>query len=124
NEDADPRNRLHGLLVFHATGGLNTTMTSAGLADADEHIRAWTVRLVLEDEQDSKGWLEIVAGLAEKDPSPVVRRAIASGLARLAPEQRLTVLRTLTRHESDAGDANLPFMYWYAMEPLADVDPA
>ncbi len=27
-------------------------------------------------------------------------------------------------HAEDAKDHNLPLMYWYAMEPLADVDPA
>src|SRR5262249_53620463 len=39
------------------------------------------------------------------------------------PDARWKVLEALTAHHEDATDHNLPLMYWYAMEPLAEVDP-
>jgi len=38
-------------------------------------------------------------------------------------KDRWTVLEHLTRHAADANDHNLPLMYWYAAEPLAEADP-
>ena len=34
-----------------------------------------------------------------------------------------TFCEALTQHAEDAGDHNLPLMYWYAAEPLAEADP-
>src|SRR5205823_5854451 len=37
-------------------------------------------------------------------------------------QQRWEVVEALVGKAADAGDFNLPLMYWYAAEPLADVD--
>ena len=42
---------------------------------------------------------------------------------RLPLASRWAILEALTSHAEDAADHNLPLMYWYAMEPLAEVDP-
>ncbi len=55
--------------------------------------------------------------------SPQLRLVIASDLQKHAPHKRWQLLTLLTSHSEDASDPNLPLMYWYAMEPLADVDP-
>lgn len=55
--------------------------------------------------------------------SPIVRRAIASATMQLSLEARWEVLENLTRYAADAHDHNLPLLYWYALEPLADADP-
>ncbi|QDT33541.1 PVC-type heme-binding CxxCH protein [Thalassoglobus polymorphus] len=52
-----------------------------------------------------------------------VRLQIASLLQKTDVEYRWQTLETLTSYPEDATDHNLPLMYWYAMEPLADVDP-
>src|SRR6185369_16545555 len=57
------------------------------------------------------------------EPSSAARLHIASALQRIPAESRWDVLAALTSHAKDATDHNLPLMYWYAMEPLADVDP-
>src|SRR5262249_1570448 len=62
--------------------------------------------------------------LAEKDPSPVVRLALASALQRLDVKMRYPFLKQLVAHSEDAKDPNLPLMYWYAAEPLAELDSA
>ena len=40
-------------------------------------------------------------------------------MQRLPAEQPGGVMERLLSHGEDAGDQNLPQMYWYAMEPLA-----
>ena len=63
--------------------------------------------------------------MADSDQSPIVRRAIASAALKLPPNgERWQIVEALTKHGEDASDHNLPLMYWYAMEPLADVDSA
>src|SRR5205814_7326601 len=51
------------------------------------------------------------------------RLAFAAGIQRVPLQFRWGLLASLTSHSEDASDPNLPLMYWYAMEPLADVDP-
>ncbi|HMO37023.1 MAG TPA: hypothetical protein PKA06_13360, partial [Gemmatales bacterium] len=46
----------------------------------------------------------------------------ASALQRIQPSQRWAILEELLQHEEDRDDHNLPLMYWYAAEPLAQVD--
>jgi hypothetical protein len=53
----------------------------------------------------------------------VVRLAVASLLQQLPKDERSPFLEILTQHAEDAGDHNLPLMYWYAAEPIAAADP-
>jgi putative heme-binding domain-containing protein len=53
----------------------------------------------------------------------MLRLAIASALEKIPAEQRWPILEALLSHTEDAKDHNLPHMYWYALEPLTDVDP-
>jgi putative membrane-bound dehydrogenase-like protein len=87
--------------------------------------RAWAVRLHFDTHDDpSQAILSGLAQQATKENSWAVRLSIASALLRIKPERRWEILEALTKHREDAADHNLPLMYWYAMEPLADVDPA
>jgi hypothetical protein len=61
--------------------------------------------------------------LAKSDPSPVVRRYLASALQRVPAKLRWDVLTELAQHREDIGDHNLPLMYWYAAEGSVATDP-
>ncbi len=118
------KERLRGLWALHAYGGLKPKQVAKGLADTGEYVRAWTVQLALQEGQASPEFLDKLVGLAKKDPSPVVRLYIASGLQRLPLEQRWEVAKALTRFPEDADDHVLPNLYWNALEPLCAEDPA
>jgi hypothetical protein len=60
--------------------------------------------------------------MAKEDPSPLVRLYLASAAVRLPMERRWSVMEGLVSHEQDAGDPNLPLMYWYALEPMTAAD--
>jgi putative heme-binding domain-containing protein len=121
-EHADETRRLRGLWALHVTRGLTSDRINKGLSDPGEHVRAWTIQLALEDGKPSTELLKKLVELAWKDPSPVVRLYLASGAQRLPPSQRWAILAGLLTHTKDERDHNLPLMYWYAAEPLADVD--
>jgi len=120
----DETRRLRGLWAAYVAGGLDAPLARRLLDANSEHLRAWTARLVLDDPKlTDETWKQLLAR-AEGDPSPVVRLALAGGAQRLPLERRWELLGRLLVHPEDATDHNLPLMYWYAAEPLADVDPA
>lgn len=119
---ADETRRLRGLWALHAAGGLDEKSVAQGLSNDSALVRAWTIQLSLEQKRPSPATLEKLADLAARDPSPVVRLYLASAAIRLPPSSRWTILEALVRHAADATDHNLPPMYWYGAEPLAEVD--
>ncbi|MDF1824978.1 MAG: c-type cytochrome [Verrucomicrobiales bacterium] len=108
------------------------------LSDPEESVRTWAIRLIL----DSQPIDTIVGPLAGKTPEPqsgqvidefvrmarddesgLVRLALASGLQRLPLEQRGDVALALAARREDADDHNLPYMVWYGISPLVEIDP-
>lgn len=87
-------------------------------------VRARAVQFALEDKQASVELQRAMEVAAEKDPSPIVRRYLASGLQRLPLEQRWEIAKNLAAHAEDNDDPNIPFLVWYGVEPLVAADPA
>ncbi len=123
---ADETRRLRGLWALHVTGGLDEAQLLAGLQNDREHVRAWTIQLATEDPKRelSPAVRDQFATLAKSDPSSVVRLYLASALQRLPLAQRQPILQGLLAHAEDVDDHNLPLMFWYAAEPLAEPDAA
>ncbi|MEX2114141.1 MAG: PVC-type heme-binding CxxCH protein [Pirellulales bacterium] len=125
-EHADETRRVRGLWALYLTGNFDEPMALRGLQNDQPHVRAWTIQLVTDNpaSEVSSQVLEKLAALAKDDPSPVVRLYLSSALGRLPREAAWSQLPGLLAHAEDAQDHNLPLMYWYAAEPLADVDAA
>jgi putative heme-binding domain-containing protein len=120
----DETRRLRGLWVLHVIGGLNPERIAKAFDDRSPYVRGWAIQLALEDGKASAELRKKLEDMARKDPSPVVRLYLASAAGRLPLEERWTLLAALVAHGEDANDHNLPLMYWYAAEPLAEVDAA
>ncbi len=120
----DVTRRLRALWTLHAIGKLDAPMPATLLADENEHIRAWAVRLELEDRAVSGDLHARLVSMAESDPSPVVRLALASGLQRLPFARRWPIAERLAMHAEDEDDQNLPLMIWYGVEPIVPADKA
>jgi putative membrane-bound dehydrogenase-like protein len=116
--------RLRGLWALHGSGGLTEESLLKGLADDSAYVRAWCVQLGLEDKKASPALLKRLEEMAESDSSQVVRLYLASAAGRLPFALRWKIMDGLLAHADDAGDHNLPLMYWYAAEPLGGEDPA
>ena len=106
-----------------ALEGHRTVMLSL-LADASPYVRGWAVQMAMESAENapSAAQLDQFVAMARDDESPVVRMYLASAAQQIPVAQRWDLLEALTSHPADADDHNLPLLYWYAAEPLADVD--
>jgi len=118
-EEQDPRVKLKLLWMAHATKSLDDGTYKECLGAADEHLRAWAIRLRLEGPAPDLTGLD---EMAKQDPSPVVRLELASALQRLALADRAAIAEALLGHEEDAADAQIPLMIWYGIEPLVASD--
>jgi len=113
--------RLNALWTLQVTGGIDVAGLTELLADRDEHVRGWAVRLLCESAPSPATLAKLTA--ATGDDSPAVRLELASALQRLSLEQRWNMGAGLLAHADDSDDANLPLMYWYGLEPLVGADP-
>ncbi len=123
--DIEDTRRLRSAWALHAIGQLTPPLRQKLLQDKSPYVRGWTVQLEMEATQDQPppAVMEQFASLAQNDDSPIVRLYLASAAQRIASEHRWHLLEMLVQHRSDAADHNLPLMYWYAAEPLAEKDP-
>ncbi len=125
--------RLRALWALHLTGGLGVENATRWAKDRDPWVRAWTIQLFFENaellfsherlSELADGSVASLADLAQNDPSPVVRRFVASAAQRVPVERRWSILNGLAGHAEDIADHNLPLMYWYASEGAVAADP-
>lgn len=120
-EHDDATRRLRAAWTLFCSDKWNDSDYQALLNDTDPHCRGWAIRLQNQqvDHWDSLALLDL-AYRAESEASPIVRRDITSILLTLPSDQRWKIAESLVGHAEDAADHNLPLMYWYGIEPLAD----
>jgi putative membrane-bound dehydrogenase-like protein len=118
--DSDTR-ALRGLWSLDATGGLNEAQVLEGLRRSS--TRGWTIQLALEDGKVSDAVLKKLVEIAHSTSNSAERLYLAAALQRLPLDQRWDIAEGLLLMPEEASDHNLPLMYWYGVEPLAEKDP-
>src|SRR6185312_8665904 len=106
----DPTRRLRALWALHVSGGLGFEEVEKALKDSDPHVRGWTIQLAMERPSANLVMMDKLVDLAANDPSPVVRRYLASALQRSTYDVREAVLEQLLGWDKDATDPNLPLL--------------
>lgn len=124
NNNSNADHRLRALWALHVVDGFNDGELASLLADADPHLRAWTIQLLCEDQSPSQSVTERFAQLAQHDPSPVVRLYLASAMQRMPSAQAWPIAEQLVLHGEDEQDHNLPKMIWFAVERMVMEQPA
>jgi putative membrane-bound dehydrogenase-like protein len=123
-ECSEPVAALRALWALHAVGGADSAFLQAQLGHASEYVRAWAIRLLLDDPATATGETHTaLAKLAEGESSPYVRLALASALQRVPLPNRAAIAGPLLAHEEDTADHNLPLMLWSGIAPLAEETP-
>lgn len=118
-----PSLRLRSLLAMHRSGALGEDSCRMLLQDPEPLLRGWAVRLAVEDRQVSSAMAEALVDMAHGEPSPRVRRELASALQRVPEELAWRLASALVEFGDDAEDHNLPTLLWYGISPLAGSDP-
>lgn len=115
-EHKDEAIRLRAFWALHAVGGLDLKVIIAFMDSKSDHLVGWALRLSAET--------SLPFGVEGPVPGPVARRHVASVLLQRESPDRWGALPHLLGFAEDAADHNLPFLYWYALEPLCAEDPA
>jgi len=118
--------KLRALWSLHAIGAADNAFLQAQLGDADEAVRTWAIRLLLDDRAAAErdpATVAALTALAAKEGAAAVRLALASALQRVPLAARAGIAAPLLRRAEDADDHNLPQMLWYGVEPLGATDP-
>ena len=113
--------RLRALWVLQSANLLDDAALAAALQDAEPALRAWAVRLIA---QQWTAGVPALAALVKTEPSPQVRRELASALSYLPLAQRTAIAEPLLARAEDAQDHNIPLLLWYGIEPLVGADAA
>lgn len=116
-ESLDPALRLRALWTLHQVGGGDESALRRGLEDPDPYMRGWSILLAADPPPLPIGLAPELIRLAKTDPSPVVRRHLASVLPRLPTEVAWLVIEELARHGEDAEDRNIPALLWHGLAP-------
>jgi putative membrane-bound dehydrogenase-like protein len=137
-KDADTVHKLRALWTLHSAGFADEKLLRRLLADDNEHLRAWAIRLLTDhwpldtcmskrpvDEAADKAIPDYGFGdMAQNETSGLVRLALASALQRIPLNERANITLSLASwHKEDANDHNLPLMIWYGLIPVGDSDP-
>jgi putative membrane-bound dehydrogenase-like protein len=120
--EPDAARKLRALWALYASQGATPEFLIGQLGHAEESVRVWAVRLLVDHGPPAAAAVTEFARLAESDASPPVRLALASALQRLPLADRWEIAERLAAREEDAADANLPLMIWYGVEPLVPAD--
>ncbi|HZV05871.1 MAG TPA: c-type cytochrome, partial [Gemmataceae bacterium] len=113
------RQALESLWALYVSGGFDEAFAGKLLDHANEHVRAWTVRLLGDDKQVSAKMREELIALARRETSCVVRSQLACSSKRLPAGDCLPIVRELLRNSEDAGDPHIPLLLWWAIEDKA-----
>jgi putative membrane-bound dehydrogenase-like protein len=123
--DKDETRRLRALWTLHAAGGMTEAIALQAMGDKSAHVRAFAIQLAGENRViGADSVRNKLLSMAKDDPSPVVRRFIASlcQLFGTSLADRASIKYQLISHAEDAADPNLPLLYWYALEQQASDD--
>ncbi len=108
----DPSIRLRALWTLHAIGHFTAAVSSRALQDPDEFIRGWGVQLATDPLPARAEELAEFIRLAKTDPSPVVRRYLASAIQRVPEATAWALIEALAQHGEDRNDRNIPLLLW------------
>ncbi|HWC91146.1 MAG TPA: PVC-type heme-binding CxxCH protein, partial [Pirellulales bacterium] len=128
--------RLNALWTLYALGAAHRGVLEPLMADDNEHVRTWAVRLLTDAwpldtvygpspstlKSVNQRTLKLLVFQAKDERSGLVRLALASTLQRLPVADRTRLAAPLLAHAEDAADQNLPLLIWYGLIPVADAD--
>jgi putative heme-binding domain-containing protein len=115
---------LQALWALNLSGGFSDDIAALGLAHAEPAVRAWTVRLLGDENQVPKTLAQPLADVARQEKDVQVRVQLACSARRLPAAQGLPIVRQLLSHDEDASDIHQPLLIWWAIEAKCGPEPA
>lgn len=115
--------KLRALWALYVTGGTSNELLQSLLATADEHVRVWAIRLLVDQQAPSSEVIRQFSKMAKTDRSGLVLAYLASALQRIPAEQRWELGQALVSRGEFNQDKMLPLMVWYGIEAAVSQSP-
>ena len=122
--------RLRGMWVARAMGTWGMEESLKTFRDSNEYVRAWTVGFWSDFREIKPPIARELVRLAKDDPSPVVRRYLASAIHRVRDDLAWQLSEALAQRAEDKDDRNVPYLLWHglasrwARSPAGNLDRA
>jgi putative heme-binding domain-containing protein len=113
---------LETLWALHLSGGLTDDNAIDLLQHGNQHVRAWTVRLLCDHYSIQPAIAAALTKMAANEPYITARKQLASSAKRLPADQALPIIRNLLKYDEDVGDIHQPLLLWWAIESKAGND--
>ncbi|MCI0684507.1 MAG: c-type cytochrome [Gemmataceae bacterium] len=107
---------LSMLWALNLSGGLTPDSAAEALAHPEPMVRAWTVRLLGDEQRLGADMAKRLAELAAAETSVHVRSQLAASAKRVPAAEGLPIVRNLIFRDDDAGDIHVPLLLWWAIE--------
>ncbi len=107
---------LESLWSLNLSGGLTPEAAMQALDHSEPAVRAWTVRLLADENHLGDQLAARLAVLAHTETDVTVRSQLACSARRLPAGEGLPIVRQLLEHDEDATDLHVPLLLWWAIE--------
>jgi putative membrane-bound dehydrogenase-like protein len=121
---SDQREALQALWSIYVSDGLDERLAETLLRSPHEYVRAWTVRLLGDENRVSAPLQAVLIDIARNDSSVVVRSQLACTAKRLPADAGLPIVAQLLIHDDDTADVHIPLLLWWAIEDRAASHPS
>tara|TARA_R110002049_G_scaffold285698_4_gene466942 strand:+ start:55531 stop:59199 length:3669 start_codon:yes stop_codon:yes gene_type:complete len=118
----DVTRKLRALWTLYSIDGIDESFLVEQLDHSNEHVRAWSIRLLVDQGVPPSGVMAKFADLAQSDPSWLVQMSLASALSRVPAGDRWDTAANLAVATAVRDAPNLQRMIWYAIEPAVVSD--
>jgi putative membrane-bound dehydrogenase-like protein len=122
--DSSPTHRLRALWASEAMGLMNWRLSTNLFRDTNEFVRAWTVQQWSDFGEIKPPISNELVRMAKDDPSPVVRRYLASAIQHVQAPIAWQMIEALARHGEDRDDRNIPYLLWHSMATQWSSNPS
>ena len=113
--DNKPELTLRLMWLLHAAKALSPLLLASSASHENDIVRSWAIQLATEEPGKPKLSAATLLKLAQTDPSPTVRLALASALPKLNAKTVWEVASALAMHAEDKDDRFLPKMIWFGL---------
>ncbi|MCS6864344.1 MAG: ThuA domain-containing protein [Gemmataceae bacterium] len=107
---------LEALWALYGSGGWTEDDFHRVGQHPNEHVRAWMVRLLGDDEKLTDKTLAVFTHWARTEKSPIVAAQLACSARRFTPVQAIAIVKALLENPLLSDDPHLPLLVWWAME--------
>ena len=115
--ETDVRKKLRAMWCLNATGGAEIPWLFQNLDHAEEHVRLWALRCLIDTRPAGADLLAKLTRMAAEEKSALVLAFIASALRNTPRESRWALATALGSRADLANDPTFPLLLWYGLQP-------